>query len=371
MDLKERYLERALKLAENGWGRTNPNPLVGAVIVKNGEVIGEGWHALVGGPHAEIHALRAAKRDAAGATMYVTLEPCSHYGRTPPCADAIIKSGIREVVIAMEDPNPSVSGRGIAMLQGAGIQVTKGVLEAQAKRLNEIFIKYITKKRPFVIMKTAMTLDGKIASVSGNSRWITGPFAREHVHRLRERVAAIMVGSETVIRDNPSLTARLKTSEGKNPLRIVVDSKGRIPLDSKVLDGAADTIIASTSAMDAEKERQITNTGARVLKLDGAGGCVDLNALMQTLYDLEVDSVLLEGGGGLNAAALDAGIVDKVMIWIAPKIIGGKDAVTPVEGRGIPLMRDALVIQDMHVDRFGDDILIEGYLKGELCLQEL
>ena len=371
MDLKEQYMERALKLAENGWGRTNPNPLVGAVIVKNGEIIGEGWHEKVGGPHAEIHALRAAKRDAVGATMYVTLEPCSHYGRTPPCADAIIKSGIKEVVIAMEDPNPSVSGRGIAMLQGAGIKVTNGVLEARAKRLNEIFIRYITKKRPFVIMKTAMTLDGKIASASGNSRWISGPSAREHVHRLRERVAAIMVGSKTVACDNPSLTARLKTSEGKNPLRIVVDSKGRIPLDSKVMDGTADTIIASTSALDAGKERKIAGAGARVLKLDGPGGHIDLNALMQALYGLGIDSVLLEGGGGLNAAALDAGIVDKVMIWIAPKIIGGKDAITPVEGRGIPLMRDALAVQGMHMDRLGDDILIEGYLKGELCLQEL
>lgn len=371
MDKHESYMKRALELAKHGWGRTNPNPLVGAVIVKDGEIIAEGYHEMLGCAHAEVSAFNNANKDVSGGTLYVNLEPCSHYGRTPPCAKAIIEKGIKEVVIAMTDPNPKVAGRGIQMLKEAGIQVVCGVLEEEAKKLNEIFIKYITQRRPFVIMKTAMTLDGKIATCLGDSKWISGESSRQHVHAIRDRLAAIMVGINTVLADNPSLTTRLYSGRGKDPVRIVVDSKGVLPLDSKVINmkSPAYTILATTSMIESEKERQLINRGVRILKVDGPEEHVDLAKLMEELYKLEIDSVLLEGGGGLNAAALNSGIVDKVMVFVAPKIIGGKDAKTPVEGTGIKLMKDAIKLQDISISRFDEDILMEGYVKGDLCLQ--
>jgi len=372
MDIHESLMRRTLELARLGWGKTNPNPLVGAVIVKSGEIIAEGYHEKIGENHAETTAFQNAKCDVDGGTLYVNLEPCSHYGRTPPCVEAIIKKGIKEVVIAMVDPNPKVSGRGIRMLEDAGIRVVTGVLQEEAKKLNEIFIHFITQKKPFVIMKTAMTLDGKIASVTGDSRWVSGSSSREYTHMLRERVAAIMVGSRTILYDNPSLTARYHKSQSNDPVRIIVDSKGIIPIQSKVLDpdSNAGVILATTSAIEYEKEMQLIEKGVRILKLDGSDGYVNLLELMHELYRLEIDSILLEGGGGLNAATLEAGIVDKVMIFIAPKIIGGKYAVTPVEGKGISLMQDAIILKDIHISRFDEDILVEGYLKGDLCLLE-
>lgn len=369
MNSHEAYMNRALQLAKEGWGRTNPNPLVGAVIVKDNEIIGEGFHKLLGGPHAEVEAFNNCKQDANGSTIYVNLEPCSHYGRTPPCAKKIIESGIKKVVIAMEDPNPLVSGQGIKMLEDAGIEVITGVLEQEARVLNEIFIKYISKKTPFVIMKTAMTMDGKIASVSGDSKWISGEDSRQHVHMLRDRVSAIMVGINTVLVDNPALTTRLNSGKGKDPIRIIVDSKGVIPIDSKVINvqSSAGVILATTSLIKSDKEKQLKNCGVKVLKLDSSDceGYVDLTKLMQELYKLEIDSVLLEGGGNLNAAALKCGIVDKVMSFIAPKIIGGTNAKTPVEGEGINLMSDAVRLTNINIQRFDEDILIEGYVKGE------
>ncbi|MFZ5974827.1 MAG: bifunctional diaminohydroxyphosphoribosylaminopyrimidine deaminase/5-amino-6-(5-phosphoribosylamino)uracil reductase RibD [Bacillota bacterium] len=365
MDEHEKYMQRALELAKKGWGRTNPNPLVGAVVVKDGSIVAEGYHEKLGRAHAEVSAFAHAQGDVSGGTLYVSLEPCSHYGRTPPCAEAIIQKGIGRVVVAMEDPNPLVAGRGIRMLREAGIDVTVGVLEAQAKKLNEIFIKYITKKKPFVIMKAAMTLDGKIASVTGDSRWVTGESARQHVHHIRDRVAAIMVGINTVLSDDPSLTTRLAAKKGKDPVRIVVDSRGRIPLRSRVIEteSEAGLILATTTAIDAEKEKHLIEKGVRVIKAGGAEGRVDLNKLMDALYALEIDSVLLEGGGGLNAGALQAGIVDKATVFIAPKIIGGRDAKTPVEGAGIQRMQDAVRLEDVSVQRFGEDILVEGYIQ--------
>lgn len=366
------YMKRALELAKLGWGKTNPNPLVGAVIVKDGEIIAEGYHEKIGGSHAEVAAFNNATRDVKGGTIYVNLEPCSHYGRTPPCAKRIIEAGISKVVIGMVDPNPKVSGQGIKILKDAGIDVIEGVLENQAKKINEIFIKYITQKSPFVIMKTAMTIDGKIASISGDSKWISGESSRQYVHIVRDRVAAIMVGINTVLLDNPSLTTRLSSGQGKDPIRIIVDSMGRIPIDSKVIDSEskAGIILATTSLIDIEKEKQLINKGVKVLKLDGENGHVDLIRLMKELYKLEIDSVLLEGGGGLNAAALNSCIVDKVMTFIAPKIIGGQGAKTSVEGKGIPYMKDAINLQDLSINRFGQDIMIEGYVKGTTCLQE-
>ncbi len=373
MNIHEFYMKKALELARAGWGKTNPNPLVGAVIVKNEEIIAKGYHERLGSAHAEVEALKNAQQDVKGGTLYVNLEPCSHYGRTPPCARTIIKAGISKVVVAMEDPNPKVSGKGIKMLKEAGIEVVVNVLEEEARKLNEIFIQYITGKRPFVLMKAAMTLDGKIASVSGDSKWISGDSSRRYVHHIRDRVSAIMVGINTVLADNPSLTTRLEFKKGRDPIRIVVDSKGIIPIDSQVInvESTAGVILATTSEIEGVKEKQLKNKGVNIVKVDGPGGHVELMKLMNELYKLEIDSVLLEGGGGLNAVALHSGIVDKVMIFIAPKIIGGKDAKTPVEGDGIQCMKDALKLKDITISRFDEDILVEGYMKGEPCLPEL
>lgn len=358
-------MKRAIELAKGGWGKTNPNPLVGAVIVKDGRLIAEGFHEVIGCAHAEIAAFNNAVEDVYGGTLYVNLEPCSHYGRTPPCAKAIIEAKIKKVVIAMIDPNPKVSGKGVQMLRDAGIEVEVGVLEEEAKKLNEIFINYVVRKKPFVILKTAMTLDGKIASVTGDSKWVTSEASRAHVHVLRDRVASIMVGINTIVKDNPMLTTRLDIGEGTDPLRIVVDSKGIIPIDSKVLcnDSKAGVILATTSRINRDKEMLLIDKGVRIIKAEGADGSVDLVNLTQELYKLEIDSILLEGGGTLNAAALEANIVDKVMFFIAPKILGGKDAVTPVDGKGMDFMSDAFKLKDVSISRFGEDILVEGYLK--------
>lgn len=358
------FMKRALELAGQGWGKTNPNPLVGAVIVKDGEILGEGHHERLGQAHAEVAAFNNAVKAVDGGTLYVNLEPCSHYGRTPPCARAIIEAGISEVVVGMEDPNPKVSGNGIRMLKEAGIKVTVGVLEEEARRLNEIFVKYIAEKKPFVILKAAITLDGKIATAQGDSRWISGEESRRQVHRLRDRVAAVMVGINTVLADNPALTVRLPDGKGWNPARVIVDSRGRIPLDSRVLDpeDGAKVLLATTEGLPGEKERLLKDRGVQIIKTGGTDGRVDLPALMEELYRLEMDSVLLEGGGGLNAAALESGIVDKVLFFIAPKIIGGSRAKTAVEGEGISLMRDAHLLKGVNVSMVGGDVLMEGYI---------
>lgn len=364
MNMNEHYMKRAIDLAKGGWGKTNPNPLVGAVIVKNAEIIAEGYHEALGYAHAEIAAFNNVKQDVSGGTLYVNLEPCSNYGKTPPCARAIIEAGIKEVVIAMIDPNPKVAGRGIQMLKDAGIKVTIGVLEEEARQLNEIFIKYITKNRPFVIMKTAMTIDGKIASVSGDSKWISGDSSRQYVHVMRSRVSAVMAGINTVLIDNPLLTTRLAHNRGKDPVRIVIDSKGVISEDCNVInvDSEAGVILATTSAIESRKEKLLVDKGVRVIKAENKEGHVDLDKLMEELYRLEIDSILLEGGGGLNASALNYGIVDKVIFFIAPKIIGGRNAITPVEGAGIQFMKDAIGLKNINVSRFGEDILVEGYI---------
>ena len=281
---------RAIELAKKGLGRTNPNPLVGAVIVKNDRVIAEGYHEAIGNAHAEVSAFNNAVEDVAGGTLYVNLEPCSHYGRTPPCAEAIIQNKIKKVVIAMIDPNPKVSGRGVQMLRDAGVEVEVGVLGEEARKLNEIFINYVTKNKPFIILKTAMTLDGKIATSTGDSKWVTSKESRIHVHELRDRVASIMVGINTVIKDNPMLTTRLEHKIGKDPIRIIVDSKGIIPVDSNVLskDSKAGVILATTSHIDKDKERWLIDKGVKVIKAEGEEGRVDLSKLTQELYSLRL-----------------------------------------------------------------------------------
>jgi len=365
-------MQLALDLAVKAKGRTSPNPMVGAVIVKDGEIVGKGYHQKAGTPHAEIHALREAGNLAQDATMYVTLEPCSHHGRTPPCSEAIIKAGLKKVVVAMGDPNPLVAGRGINQLRAVGIEVEAGLLEDEAKKLNEIFIKYITTKTPFVLLKTAMTIDGKIATHTGNSRWITGPEARQQVHRLRNTYDGILVGIGTVLADNPSLTTRLddftddnRDISGKDPIRIIVDSKARTPLDSKVLNLQADAIafIAISKLAPKDKVEGLKAVGAKILVCDTtATGQVDLKDLMIKLGQLDITSVILEGGSQIAASALENELVDKVMWFIAPKIVGGQQAPSPVAGRGISKMSQALELKNIKIESFGEDISIEAYL---------
>ncbi len=365
--MDEFYMGRALELARLGWGKTRPNPLVGAVIVKDGSIIAEGYHHFFGGDHAEVDALKKLDFKAEGATMYVTLEPCSHHGKTPPCVDAIIKSKISRVVVAATDPNPKVAGRGIGILRQQGIDVATGVLEEEALELNEIFIKYITTGLPFCLLKTAMSLDGKIATSAGDSKWITNQESRAFVHTIRDRMAGIMVGISTVLMDDPLLNTRIPNKAVSHPTRIIVDSRCRTPLESTVVKTAGEqpTIIATTDLSDIEKQKALEALGAKVLVLPNCNGQVPLRLLMAELGRLQLDSVLLEGGGTLNYSALEAGVVDKIMAFIAPKILGGREALTPVEGRGRHLVRDAFQLSNIRLSRFDEDILIEGYIEGK------
>jgi diaminohydroxyphosphoribosylaminopyrimidine deaminase / 5-amino-6-(5-phosphoribosylamino)uracil reductase len=365
MDVK--YMKRALELAKKGAGYTNPNPLVGAVIVKDGRIIGEGYHEVYGSHHAEVNAFRNATEDVKGATIYVTLEPCSHYGKTPPCAKAIVEKGIKKVIVALGDPNPEVAGRGIKILRDNGIEVVTGVLEEESRRLNEIFLKYITTKLPFCILKTAMTLDGKIAARTGDSKWITNEESRKYVHKLRHRVSSIMVGVGTIIQDDPLLNTRIQEESGSDPIRIVVDTRGRTPLEARVLNikSNSKTIIAVTKLAPQEKLKEFERIGAEVIITPLMENRVDLKYLMKALGERKIDSVLLEGGSELNYSAMEAGIIDKVNAFIAPKFIGGREAKTPVGGLGRPLMKDALMLKDIEIHRFGDNIMIEGYIREE------
>ncbi|WP_296732228.1 bifunctional diaminohydroxyphosphoribosylaminopyrimidine deaminase/5-amino-6-(5-phosphoribosylamino)uracil reductase RibD [Anaerovibrio sp.] len=353
----ELFMREALRVARNAAGRTSPNPLVGAVIVRDGRIIAQGWHRKAGTPHAEIHALNMAGELARGATVYVTLEPCSHYGRTGPCAKALVEAGVARVVIAMTDPNPKVAGNGIKILEDAGIQVETGVLREEAVKLNEVFLKWITEKMPFVVMKTAMSLDGKIATATGQSQWITNEKSREYTHLLRDTYDGIMVGINTAIKDNPSLTTRLKDRPGKHPVRIVVDSKGRLPLDSKlVTDGAAKTIVAVSGLANTGTVQALESAGVEVIVAGDER--VDLRELMLRLAQKDICSVLVEGGGQLNYSLLEQGLVDKVYAFIAPKLIGGRDALTPVEGEGFAELSRAVSLTDVETELIAGDILI-------------
>ncbi|MCY6960535.1 bifunctional diaminohydroxyphosphoribosylaminopyrimidine deaminase/5-amino-6-(5-phosphoribosylamino)uracil reductase RibD [Clostridium brassicae] len=360
--MDKEYMKRAIELAKKGEGLTKPNPLVGAIIVKNNKVIGEGYHEFYGGPHAEVNAFRNATEDVKGAKMYVTLEPCSHYGKTPPCAKAIIENGIKEVVIGMKDPNPLVAGKGIKILEENGIKVSCGVLEDEVRQINDIFIKYITTKKPFCIMKTAMTMDGKIATYIGDSKWITNDLSRQYVHKIRNRVSAIMVGIGTVLADNPRLTTRLEDKIGSDPIRVIVDSKGRIPLEAEVLniESNAKTIIVVIDKAGKEKIQAIKEKGAEVIIAPEKNGRVNLAYLMDELGKRDIDSVLLEGGSTLNFSALSERIVDKVITFIAPKLIGGETSKTPLGGEGIASMKDAIKLQNIKINTFGEDVMIEG-----------
>ena len=356
---------QAIELARRARGRTSPNPMVGAVVVRDGRILAEGYHRRAGEPHAEAEALRKAGSSAQGATLYINLEPCCHWGRTPPCTRAIINAAIRQVHMAMLDPNPLVNGRGKAELEAAGIITHVGLCERRARRLNEAFIKYITTGRPFVTAKFAMSLDGKIATHSGESRWITGSAARERAHTLRDTNDAIMVGVNTVLTDDPRLTTRLDKPDIHHPLRVVVDTRGRIPLEAQMLTlgQPAETLVATTELMPEEKRRQLEERGAKVLILPLKEGRVDLAALMDALGSMEVVSLLVEGGGTLLGSLFSEGLMDKVLAFIAPKIIGGEGAPTPVEGEGVARITDALELESVEVERVGSDILVSGYIR--------
>ncbi len=354
-------MRQVLNLARRGAGHTSPNPLVGAVVVRGEEAVGTGYHQVAGGPHAEVIALDKAGERARGASLYVNLEPCSHQGRTPPCTKLIITSGVGRVVSAMEDPNPKVSGRGFQLLREAGIQVKTGVLEQEARRLNEAYIKHITTGYPLVAVKTALTLDGKIATRTGDSRWITGEKSRRYVHRLRGQFDAVMIGIGTVLADNPLLTTRF--GEGRDALRIVVDSKARLPLGAGLINSSptASAILATTELADPDRCRRLKEQGVNILTLPSREKRVDLRALFEKLGKRGVTSVLVEGGGRLNYSLLEQGLVDKLLLFVAPIIFGGKDAPTAFNGSGIDRIADAWRFEQVELKRLQQDLLVIGY----------
>jgi len=356
------YMKMALHLAQQGRGRTSPNPMVGAVVVKDGAVAGMGYHQKAGTPHAEIHALNEAGMAAQGSTLYVTLEPCCHRGRTLPCVDFIIRSRVARVVAAMQDPNPLVNGRGIRMLRDAGIKVDIGILENEALVLNEFFIKYITKKIPFVILKAAVSLDGRIATRTGESRWITGEAARERAHEIRDTVDAVLVGVNTVITDNPSLTTRLNGREGRDPIRIILDTHLRTPLDARVIvnDSPAKTFIFAGGDVARERIKAYQERNVTVLVAKKGMHRIEFVQILEDLGVMEVSSLMIEGGAEVHASALKSGIVDRVVFFVAPKIIGGGGSREAIANLGVERIRDAMQIEHVHVEQVGEDVMIEG-----------
>jgi diaminohydroxyphosphoribosylaminopyrimidine deaminase / 5-amino-6-(5-phosphoribosylamino)uracil reductase len=364
LSIDQKYMHMALQLAEKARGRTSPNPMVGALVVKNDRVISRGYHRKAGEPHAEAIALKQAGKAAKGATLYVTLEPCSHTNkRTPPCTPLVLQSGVKRVVVAMIDPNPHVSGGGIKTMRKSGIEVTTGVLEKEAKKLNEAFIKYITTGVPFVTLKIAQTLDGKIATASGESKWITGEKAREEGHRLRDANDAILVGINTVLKDNPSLTTRVP--RGRDPIRVIVDTKLRTPLKAKVITqkSSAKTYIATVDTMPKDKLVKLLDAGVEVLLAKGSKGHVDLKSLMKMLGGFGVTSVLIEGGAEVHASAIKSGIVDKVVMFIAPMLMTGKDSLCSLGGVSPARLSQAVRLRDVTTRMVGDDLMIEGYIR--------
>jgi diaminohydroxyphosphoribosylaminopyrimidine deaminase/5-amino-6-(5-phosphoribosylamino)uracil reductase len=363
------YIEQALSLAKLALGQASPNPAVGAVVVKEGVVVGQGYTQPPGSHHAEVLALKQAGDEARGSAMYVTLEPCCHHGRTPPCTEAIISAGVREVHIAMLDPNPLVSGRGKDELQKAGIKIYLGEHEEEAKEINEAYTKFITTGIPFVTAKFAVSLDGKIATRKGNSRWISGREARKYVHCLRYTTDAIMAGVNTLLADNPHLTTRCSGGKGgtarKQPLRVIVDGKGRTPLTARVFSEPGETLLALGMAATPEEKAAFAKVRAEIWESTTAAETVDLEKLLMALGEREVTSVLVEGGGVLLGSLFDLGLVDKVIAFIAPIIIGGAEAKTAVAGRGVDKVADSFRLERVKVEKLGDDLMVSGYVVGK------
>lgn len=356
----EKYMRLAMQLAGNAIGRTSPNPLVGAVIVKDNRVVGCGWHRKAGTPHAEVHALNQAGELAQGADVYVTLEPCAHYGKTPPCAKALVEAKVKNVYGGLLDVNPKVAGKGFKILENAGIHVEYGFLQDELRKQNEVFFKWIEHKKPFVVLKAAMTLDGKIATATGQSKWITNETSRAYGYKLRDIYDGIMVGINTVIEDNPMLTARV--DGGKNPIRIVVDSSLKIDINANVVqDKSAKTIIATTDKADKDKILKLQAQDVDVIVVDkDKNDKVDIEKLLDILGQQNICSILVEGGATLSGSFVAKKLVDKVDFFIAPKIVGGKEAKTPVAGTGILNLQEALALKDIQIEKLEEDVLIIG-----------
>lgn len=358
----ERMMGRAMALARKGIGRTAPNPPVGCVIVLNGEIVGSGWHRKAGTPHAEVHALREAGERARGADVFVTLEPCSHFGKTPPCADALIAAGVGRVYAGMVDPNPKVAGRGIEKLRAAGIPTFPGLRELECRRIIGPFLKHVSTGIPLVTVKSALTLDGRTATATGDSRWITNEQSRRHVHRLRAEHDALMVGIETVLADDPQLTCRLPRG-GKDPLRVIVDSRLRTPLDAQIfrLQSAAPTLLATT-VQEEERLAPYRACGAEVVTCPETGGRVDLADLLARLGARGIQSLMVESGGELAGVLLKQGLIDRLILFYGAKLVGGEGR-SPFAGVGVTRMAEAIRLQEVEVRRFGDDLMVSGYLR--------
>lgn len=356
----EKYMRFAMQLAGNAIGRTSPNPLVGAVIVKDNRVVGCGWHRKSGTPHAEVHALNQAGELAQGADVYVTLEPCAHYGKTPPCSKALVEAKVKNVYGGLLDVNPKVAGKGFKILEDAGIHVEYGFLQDELRKQNEVFFKWIEHKKPFIVLKAAMTLDGKIATATGQSKWITNETSRAYGYKLRDIYDGIMVGINTVIEDNPMLTARV--DGGKNPIRIVVDSSLKIDINANVVqDKSAKTIVATTDKADKDKILKLQAQDVDVIVVDkDENDKVDIEKLLDILGQQNICSILVEGGATLSGSFVAKKLVDKVYFFIAPKIVGGKEAKTPVAGTGILNLQEALALKDIQIEKLEEDILIIG-----------
>ena len=369
------YMRRAIELARQGSGFVNPNPMVGCVVVKDYTIIAEGYHEYYGGFHAERNALTNCKSDCNGATLYVTLEPCCHHGKTPPCTDIIIEKGIKKVVVGLLDPNPLVNRKGVEILEKAGIEVVTGVEEESIKELNKIFLKYIKTKRPYVLLKTAMTLDGKIATYTGDSKWITNEKSRKLVHKLRSEMMGIVAGIGTVKTDDPMLncrheiqqpTANSQQPNFHQPIRIIVDTKASISTESQIVKTAKEykTILVHTKSASHDNIEKLHSLNVETLICEEKDNHVDINDLMTKLGQKGIDSLLLEGGSCLNAAFLQAGCVDEVYAFIAPKIIGGEHSKSPIGGKGIELMKDAITFNKVEIEQIENDILIKGKIKS-------
>lgn len=359
------YMQMALALAARGRGRTSPNPMVGAVVVNNGSVVGRGFHARAGEAHAEIVAMREAGELNKGATLYITLEPCSHVGKTPPCADAVIEAGVKRVVAAMQDPNPLVQGKGFARLRAAGIEVEVGCMEQEARRLNEFFITYHELHRPFITIKWAMSLCGRTAHDSGESKWISNKFSREHGHRLRSQHDAVMVGIGTVLADDPMLNVRLPNYSGPQPKRIVIDGDLSIPTRARLLRERAgsEIILFTTPFAKPELVRHFESEGCRVVIIPSRRRIIDMRQIMTEMANLGIQSALVEGGRQIHTSLLSKGLADKVVVFMSPKIIGGQLLRAPVEDLGLPSIANALQLREVKWQNFGDDICMEGYLR--------
>ncbi len=364
----EKWMRRALELAAKGRGRTSPNPMVGAVVVKDGQVVGEGYHARAGEAHAEVNALRLAGQSAIGATLYITLEPCVHYGRTPPCVEAIREAKVGRLVVGTLDVNPLVEGQGVRRLEEDGVPVQVGVLEQECRLLNKAYITWMSERRPFVLLKVAASLDGKIATYRGHSRWLSCEASRRRVHAIRNEVDAVMVGAETVIRDDPELTIRLVEGEVRHPLRIVVDSTLRLPLSSRLLAEGPEvpTVVATTAKAPLERREAIEAMGRQVLVLPDREGRLDLSALMRHLAELQVVSLMLEGGAELNASMVEAGLVDEVLIILTPRLLGGSAAPTVMGGLGAATVEEGWSLKDLSVQQVGSDFHLSGVMERRL-----